>query len=130
MKIGYLNTKETAMRTFFSALPQGNNLFTLWQKFWYVDIEEREGKIDNMTFKLLHIFDPDTINWLVAWLPIAFKSYDIKYRQEPCIIVTMKHKETELDFPTIPKGLIDEVTKTVKTKEQNASFISSLGFTI
>ncbi len=62
MKIGYLSTKENGMRKFFSTLPEGNNMFILWQKFGYVDIEDRGGKIGTITFKLLHIFDPDTIN--------------------------------------------------------------------
>lgn len=129
MKIWYVATKENGMRTFFSTLPEGNNLFTLWQKFWYVDVEQRDDKIGSITFKLIHIFDPDTINTLINGLSIAFKSYTLSFKNSPCIIVTMRAKE-ELNFPAIPKGLIDEVTKTVQTKEQNAAFISSLGFTI
>lgn len=129
MKIWYVSTKENWMRTFFSELPEGNNLFLLWQKFGYVDVEDRDGKVGSITFKLLHIFDPETINTLINGLSIAFKSYTLNFKNSPCIIVTMKPKE-ELNFPVIPKGLIDEVTKTVQTKEQHAAFISSLGFTV
>lgn len=129
MKIWYISTKENWMRTFFSELPEWSNLFLLWQKFGYVDVEEIDGKVGTITFKLIHIFDPETINTLINWLSIAFKSYTLNFKNSPCIIVTMKANE-ELKYPVIPKGLIDEVTKTVQTKEQHAAFISSLGFSI